>query len=60
MVYSTIHLPPPPQTHTVCIYTVDLVWEGGEVGEKIEGQQYTSIVPLSMGETVHKLGRKYE
>ncbi len=34
--------------------------EGGEVREKEEGQQYTSIVPSSMGATVHKLGRKYK
>ncbi len=27
--------------------------------EKVEGQQYASIVPSSMGATVHKLGRKY-
>jgi hypothetical protein len=26
----------------------------------VEGQQYTSIVPPSMGATVHKLGRKYQ
>jgi hypothetical protein len=32
----------------------------GEVREKVEGQQYTSIVPLSMEATVHKLGRKYQ
>jgi hypothetical protein len=32
---------------------------GEEVREKIEGQQYTSIVPSSMGATVHKLDRKY-
>jgi hypothetical protein len=32
----------------------------GEVREKVEGQQYTSIVPLLMGATVHKLGRKYQ
>jgi hypothetical protein len=31
---------------------------GGEVREKVEGQQYTIIVPSSMGATVHKLGRK--
>jgi hypothetical protein len=31
-----------------------------EVREKIEGQQYTSIVPSSMGATVHKLDRKYQ
>jgi hypothetical protein len=41
----------PPQPHTVCIYTVHLVWEGGrgEVREKVEGQQCTSITPWSMG-----------
>ncbi len=33
---------------------------GGEVREKVEGQQYTSIVPSSMGATVDKLGRKYQ
>jgi hypothetical protein len=33
---------------------------GGEVREKVEGQQYTSIVTSSMGATVHKLGRKYQ
>jgi hypothetical protein len=32
--------------------------EGGEVREKVEGQQYTSIVPSSMGATIHKLGEK--
>ncbi len=31
-----------------------------EVREKIEGQQYTSIVPSSMGATVHELGQKYQ
>ncbi len=60
MVYSII----PPPRHTLSVYTVHLVWEGGrgggEVREKIEGQQYTSIVPSSMGATVHKLGRKYQ
>jgi hypothetical protein len=65
-VYSTIQHPPPPVTHTVFIYctyyTVHLVWEGGgvEVREKEEGQQYASIVPSSMGATVHKLGQKYK
>ncbi len=33
---------------------------GGGVREKVEVQQYTSIVPSSMGATVHKLGRKYQ
>ncbi len=37
-------------------------WEGGG-GQRegtVEGQQYTSIVPSSMGAKVHKLGRKYK
>ncbi len=54
MVYSTIH--PPPLRYALSVYTVHLVWEGGEGGwevrEKIEGQQYTSIVPSSMVATV--------
>ncbi len=60
MVYSKIH--PPPPRHTLSVFTVHLVWEGerrGEVREKKEGQQYTSIVPSSIGATVHKLGRKF-
>ncbi len=68
MVYNTIQhppQPPPPHSQTLSAYTVH--WEGGE-GEggqregtvTVEGQQYTSIVPLSMGETVHKLGQKYK
>jgi hypothetical protein len=32
------------------------VGKGGEAREKVEGQQYTSIFPSSMGATVHKLG----
>ncbi len=54
--------PPTPHSHTLSVYsTVHLIWEGGGGGvrEKIEGQQNTSIVPSSMGATVHKLGRKY-
>ncbi len=52
-------LPLPPE-HTLSVYTVHLVWEGGrDVREKIEGQQYTSIVSSSMGAIVRKLGRKY-
>jgi hypothetical protein len=55
------HNSPPNLRHTMSVYTVHLVWEGGEeVIEKIEGQQCTSIVPSSMGATVHKLGRKYQ
>jgi hypothetical protein len=67
MVYSTIQnppTPPPPSpSHTLTVYNVQLVWEEGrgeEVREKAEEQQYTSIVPLSIGATVHKLGRKYQ
>ncbi len=62
MVYNTIQHPPPlpPHSLTLSVYTVHLVWEGGEVREKVEGQQHISIVPLSMGATVHKLGRKYQ
>jgi hypothetical protein len=65
MVYNTTQpTPPPPHSHTLSVYTVQLVWEGGgggkEVREKIEGQQYTSTVPSSMGAIVHKLGRKYQ
>ncbi len=60
MVYNTTqHPPPPPATH--CLYILYVYFgKGGEVREKAEGQQYTSIVPLSMGPTVHKLGRKYQ
>ncbi len=53
---------PPPQPHTVCIYCTFSLGggEGGDVREKVEGQQNTSIVPSSMGATVHKLGQKYQ
>jgi hypothetical protein len=63
MVYNTIQHPPNPHSHTLSVYIVHLVWEGGMGGgvrEKVEGQKYTSIVPLSVGATVHKLGRKYQ
>jgi hypothetical protein len=47
MVYNTIqHSPPTPlQPHTVCKYCTFSLGrgEGGEVREKVEGQQYTSI-----------------
>jgi hypothetical protein len=62
MVYSIIKHPT-PHIHTLSVYTVHLVWEGGrgeEVREKVEGQQYTSTVSSSMGAAVHKLGRKYQ
>jgi hypothetical protein len=60
MVDSTIRHPPPPAPDTVCIYCTFSLGRGGEVREKVEGQQYTSIVPSSMGATVHKPGRKYQ
>jgi hypothetical protein len=61
MVYNTTqHLPPHSATH--CLYTVMYVYFGkvggrGEVREKVERQQYTSIAPSSMEATIHKLGR---
>jgi hypothetical protein len=57
---------PHPHSHTLSVYTretvytVYLVWEGGEVRENVEGQQYTNMVPLSMKAPVHNLGRKYQ
>jgi hypothetical protein len=56
MVYNTTLHPPPRQPHTVCIYCKFTLGRGREVREKVEGQKYTSIVPSSMGATVHKLG----
>jgi hypothetical protein len=47
MVYNTTQHPPPSHSHTLSVYTVRLVWEGGEGGgvgeviEKVEGQQFT-------------------
>ncbi len=62
---STPPSPPPPQPRTVCVYCTFSLGRGRgeEVKEKVEWQQYTSIVtivPSSMGATVHKLGRKYK
>ncbi len=65
MVHSTFQHPPhppPPQSHTVCIFFTLGGGEGGG-GQRegtVEGQQYTRIVPLSLGATVHKLDRKYK
>jgi hypothetical protein len=54
---TKFNIPPSPNSHTLSVYTVHLVWEGGgEVREKVEGQEYTRIVPSSMEATVHKLG----
>ena len=55
MVYNTTQQPPPPHSHTRFVYTVHLPMEGGGEGQRegtLEGQQYTSIIPSSMGATV--------
>jgi hypothetical protein len=60
---STPPRPTPSHSHILSVYNVHLVWERGrgrEIREKIEGQQYMSIVPSFMGATVHKLGQKYQ
>ena len=50
MIYSKIQHPltPPPHSHTLSVYTVHLVWEGGEgvgeVREMTEGHQFTKGV----------------
>jgi hypothetical protein len=62
MIYNTTQHPT-PHSHTLsvlCILYVYFGRGGGEVREKVEGQQYTSMIPSSMGATVHKLGRKYQ
>jgi hypothetical protein len=62
MVYNTTQHPhPTPPTASQCLYIYfGKGGRGEEVRKKVEGQQYTSIVPASMGATVHKLGRKYQ
>ncbi len=65
MVYNTTQHPPSPShSHTLSVNTAHLLWEGGGVREKVEGQQkanntqvYSSFVH---GATVHTLGRKYQ
>jgi hypothetical protein len=65
-VYSTLQQIPPtpspqPVSHTPRLYILYKCTfckrrgGGEEVREKVEGQQYTSIVPSSMGAIVHKL-----
>jgi hypothetical protein len=56
MLYNTIQQSTPtPHSHTLSVYTCAFSLgrgegrERGEVREKVEGQQYTSIVPSSMG-----------
>ena len=53
MVYKNNETPPHSpllHSHTLSGYTVHLVWEvaerGGDVREKVEGQQYTSTPVL--------------
>jgi hypothetical protein len=63
MVYNTTQHPHPPHTHTLSVCVLYILFGkggGGKIREKIDGQQYTSIVPSSLGATVHKLGRKYQ
>jgi hypothetical protein len=33
MVSNTTQHPPPPPSHKLSVYTILLLWEGGEVGE---------------------------
>jgi hypothetical protein len=40
MVYNTTQ----HHSHTLSVYTVRLLWEGGKVREKVEGQQFTKGV----------------
>jgi hypothetical protein len=49
MVYNTTQHPPPPHRHTLSVYTVHLLWEGGRGGG---GQRE------GRGATIHKRGRK--
>jgi hypothetical protein len=55
--YGLQYISTPPHSHTLSAYTVH--WEGGGGGGQregtVEGQQYTSIVPMSMVATFHKL-----
>jgi hypothetical protein len=47
MVYSTIQHPPPLRSHTLSVYTVHLVWEGGwEGGGQREGRGATVSTQL--------------
>jgi hypothetical protein len=59
-----VHLTPLriPLMNPPSVYTVhfSLGRGGGQKEGTVEGQQYTSIVPSSMGVKVHNLGRKYK
>jgi hypothetical protein len=65
MVYTTIQHPPtpPPPSQTLSVYTVHLVFFGGGGGQregKVEGQQYTSILPSPMGGNSSQDGLKIQ
>jgi hypothetical protein len=53
---------PFPHHHTRSVYNNIYFgnWVGGDAIEKLEGHQYISMDPSSMGAKVHKLGRKYQ
>jgi hypothetical protein len=55
-IWSTIQLkppPPPPYSHTLSVYTADLLWGGGggEVRGKVKGQHYTRGVVRPWGKS---------
>ncbi len=58
---SGINIPDPQHWKKPIIsVSMDINEQGGQREGTVEGQQYTRIVPASMGATVHKLGRKYK
>jgi hypothetical protein len=44
MVYNTTKHPQPQPSHTLSVNTVRLLWEGEEVRDKVEGQQFSRRV----------------
>ncbi len=64
--YGPQYISTPPPTVTHCLYTVLYIGKGG--GRRRSERRYSRgatvhkyhIVPLSMGATAHKLGRKYK
>jgi hypothetical protein len=66
MVNSKFQHTPPP-THTLSVYTGQCTFSlgrgeggGGQREGTVEGQQYTSIVPSSMGATGSQAGSKIQ
>jgi hypothetical protein len=61
-IWSTAQFNIPPPRHTHCLYILYILYTyfgkggGGQREGTLEGQQYTSIAPSSMGVTVHNLG----